>query len=391
MCRVGLLFVLAAIAVLGQEIPSSTRDEYPFDEWLKGKDNGHIHWAMRVLPPSLSLYQRLDLSIWIDVNASEFVKRPKPGQIRFLLEIRDRDRVTYRKHQSFVLKKQQNPSDLSRLRFREHACINPGDYEVTGIVYDADSKEHVVKREKLHVPGIHHDALRAAWDGVPNVEFSSCSPANSSPLSLALKTEKPVRIEVVVNTAVNRNKIGASALPLVSKLISWLQVISELRVENGSMNVTVLDLERRKIAFTQDNVDRLNLRGITASLRENNPYKVDIHALENYLDDVQFFVAQIQRVLERNQSSEGERVLIVLSGPRTFPRGEDMRSIEEIPDPDRRVFYIRVHNVSFDTSNSDSLEHTLRPLHPRLFDVMTAEEFRRALGSIIKEVSQDVY
>ena len=46
----------------------------------------------------------------------------------------------------------------------------------------------------------------------------------------------------------------------------------------------------------------------------------------------------------------------------------------QVPPPTNRV--------------ADSLERTIEPLHPRLFDVTTALEFRHALASILNEMSK---
>jgi hypothetical protein len=101
-------------------------------------------------------------------------------------------------------------------------------------------------------------------------------------------------------------------------------------------------------------------------------------------------------------------VLIVLSGPMTFAKGQDLTPIEATPEPGTRVFYIRYYSLVPSRGGppqmgppgrlppiagpggliEDSLERTLKPLAPRLFNVTTPTEFRSALAAIIGEISQ---
>jgi hypothetical protein len=416
MRRIWYLFLLAAMSALGQPgSPDPAFEKIPFDNWLKGSGQARMRWSMRVFPPSLSEHQRLETYIWAVVDADEFVKRAKRGQMMLFLEIRDRDNRTFRIHRTLGLGRRTNPADLVALRFVDHACIVPGDYEVAAAVYDTQSKEHSLKRTKLRVPDLARDPLPDAWRDLPSVEFSGCGPVNSARLSLPLQTEKPVRIEVVMNQSVNRNKTAGSVLAQMNPLIARLEVISEMEVRNGSMNVTLLDLERRKVTFTGKVVDKAIRRRLGPALRENDPYKIDAHALENRNENAQFFVSEIGKRLEN--TTDAEPVIIVLSAPLEFPKGEDLRPIQA-PPPGSRVFYIRCNSPVYApavvppqlpspgpvappilpsspsvrmehyANNSDSLAGTLKPLHPRLFDVTTPTEFRNALAAIMTDISQ---
>ena len=40
------------------------------------------------------------------------------------------------------------------------------------------------------------------------------------------------------------------------------------------------------------------------------------------------------------------------------------------------------------TEPVDSLERTLKPLQPRLFDVYAPDQFRKALGNLLEEISK---
>ena len=79
------------------------------------------------------------------------------------------------------------------------------------------------------------------------------------------------------------------------------------------------------------------------TMQRTNPYMIDAQALGHYKEEAQFFVSVIRKRLERSESDERERVLIVLSAPRMrFRKAQDLRPIQATPQPGSRVFlYIR--------------------------------------------------
>jgi hypothetical protein len=203
-----------------------------------------------------------------------------------------------------------------------------------------------------------------------------------------------------------------------------------MEIKNGSINVTLLDLERRKISFSQEQAGALDWARLRAALLENDPNQIDVHALENHEQNAQFFVSEVRKRLEGTElngdvplglTADPARVLIVLSGPMAFPKGQDLRPIEAVPEPGTRVLYIRYYpprpGLGFGPppelaqpglagrrsvsqvrppgvgpgrgpSTEDSLARTLKPLNPRTFEVMTPMEFRMALAAIITEISR---
>jgi hypothetical protein len=271
---------------------------------------------------------------------------------------------------------------------------------------------------KLHVPEIAHDPLPGAWRDIPAVEFVAVAdpperwylPEITSRLYLPVRNEKAVRIEVVVNespTEIAMRRTGRVSTRNMGNLIPALKVISQMQVSMGSsVNVTLLDLERRKVSFSQEDVKTLDWERLKLALVENDPNTIDVHALENHEQNAQFFVSETRKRLEM----EAKRVLIVLSGPMAFSKGQDLRQIEAAPEPGSRVFYIRYNPPRLPispgmvgrggrgmgppmpmpprvASMEDSLARTLKPLAPRVFDVTTPTEFRSALAAIIGEIS----
>ena len=98
----------------------------------------------------------------------------------------------------------------------------------------------------------------------------------------------------------------------------------------------------------------------------------------------------------------------------TFASGENKHPIEVDGKPDGKVYYLRYHlppdrlpaENLFDSRSRagrrnpgavqqqpapeafDSLEPLLKPLQPRLFEVYTPDQFRKALGVILEELAR---
>ena len=67
----------------------------------------------------------------------------------------------------------------------------------------------------------------------------------------------------------SKNWLGLSAL--VASLIPALRALSEMDIKNGSINVTLLDLERRKVSFNQEAASQLDWTRLRSALSFTAP------------------------------------------------------------------------------------------------------------------------
>ncbi len=402
------MFLLVGVAVLGQTAqPDPAFDGIPFDNWLKGGHGAKIDWSLSVDPPALTEFQRLLTSVAAAVDAGTAAKWQYSGPMVLLIEVRDRQNRRYRTHLPLVVPKDAN--DSAGWKWSLSLCVVPGDYEIAAAIYDTESKEHNLRRIKLHVPGIHNDPLPGLWSGAPVAESGEL--AWRDPLRLPLKTGNPLQIDLMINTPVDAETgIGARFM-----------VASQIAIPDGSITATDLDLENRTVK-TQKVVGRLGPNAFLGALPKDNRQMVNAHSLDVDMAGAQFFVSEISKRVE--QAIPGtEHVVIILSDRKSSPNGENFEPIQATPALGTRVFYVRcslpptawmtdsrrggtVINVPVINRNSDvpaviemppppppwyradSLERTLDPLHPHLFDVATPIEFRHALAEIMKEISE---
>ena len=193
-------------------------------------------------------------------------------------------------------------------------------------------------------------------------------------------------------------------------LIATLKAMSEVRAPNASLNVELLDLARRRVIFRQNGVRELDWDRMKDSLAEANPGMIDVKSLENRHHDAQFFVGEVARKV----TAAGDTpVVIILSNPMTFESGEDLEPIQVTSAPNCRLFYFRFRAVApparpafpmqpartrrgapgfgvrpIPERQFDQLEPTLKPLNPRVFDIESAEQLRKALAAVLDEIGR---
>jgi hypothetical protein len=433
------LRLIAAFVVVGSaeairaqgSSPDPAFKTIPFDRWIEEGDQAHIRWTARILPVELSHHQRLQAKVDIQVDGNELVRRRGKGFLVMLVQFSDSENRIYQTHEAIDLQLVKEDIGRSNISYMPAAFVTPGDYRISLAIFDTASGEHSAMRLSLHVNPLKNDPLQGAWRDLPPVEILQASqspddlflPKITGRLKLPLETQRPVRIEILVNASPistgepSRNEqINNRSL---ASLIPALKVIANTDVRKGTLNVALLDLTIQHVIFQQDAVHDLDWPKLGAALKQAGPNMIDIHALENRRQNAQFFVAQVSRRIvgsAPNAPAEPLPILIVLSGPMAFDSGQDLHPIEFAGRPDTEVFYIRYHSLperpainpflqeqtrgrrspmsqprrsqAVMTEPVDSLAHTLKPLQPRLFDVYTPAEFRKVLGNLFDQISR---
>ena len=433
----GLAFAFLLVggsgAILAQNgSPDPAFKNIPFDRWVDEGDEAHIRWTARVLPVELSNHQRLEAKIEIQVDGNELVQRRGKGFLVALVQFSDSENRVYQTHEAIDLQLVKEDTAKSIVAYTPAAFVIPGDYRISLAIFDSATGEHSGMRLPLHVAPLKKDPLPESWSGLPPVEILPAAqspddlflPKTTGRLRLPLETHRPVRIEILVNASpvsagepARTEQVSNRSL---SSLIPALKVLAQTDVRNGTLNVAVLDLTTQHVIFQQAALHDLDWQKLGPALKEAGPNKIDLHALENRRQNAQFFVSQVRKRVDDGEpktTSEPLPVLIVLSGPMAFDSGEDLHPVELEGKPDAKVFYIRYHSIPprqvtnpfMDESRRgrrspwpqqpgrgpaamsepvDSLEHTLKPLQPHLFDVYTAAEFRKALSNLFDEISR---
>jgi len=398
----------------------------PFEQWIKEGDKDHIRWSAHVLPVELSNHQRLFAKVEAVIDGKEFEQRRGHGRLAILIQFNDSENRVYQTHKSFDLDQVEEGAGKLNITYTQGAFVTPGDYRISLAVFDTNTGQHSALRLPLHVIPLKNDPLPNSWRDLPPVEIpqSTDAPDNlylpeiTSKLYLPLGNEHPVRIELLVNASPisgddysRPRQVGNRTL---ASVIPSLKVISQCDIRNGMLNVAMLDLTTQQVIFRQDAVHDLDWGRLGPALQQAGPNVIDVHALENRKENPQFFVNEVRKRIDDSAANSGRPapVVIVLSGPMSFGSGADLHPIELERKKDVKVFYIRFHSIpprpamdpfmggarrgrrmgpygrtQWSSEAVDSLEQTLKPLRPHLFDVTTPEDFRKALRDLINAIA----
>jgi hypothetical protein len=236
-------------------------------------------------------------------------------------------------------------------------------------------------------------------------------PSITSRLRISVPTERPVHVDVLVNVTPSErasDTLGEFRRNM-SAVIPALKVVSQLDLPNGSIDISFLDLTRRKV----QGPGALEWEALKGVLAQANPGTVDIRALDGRWKMRTFLLDQVALVDQAGRSGAAgrsmARALIVLSGPAFLEDQEALPKLELPPDPARRVFYIRCRLIPRSVLEPrprprpgvrptiprppnfrlplDDLEQPFDGSGARIFDVITPEQFRRVLAAVIRQIS----
>jgi hypothetical protein len=410
--------------------------DYPFEQWAAAPERSAIKWEVHLLPPQLSVHQRLVERIQTIVPGSELEKRRGRGELVLLVRFEDSDGRHWRAGSRLDLVKVQEGVKSDELTFTISAFIRPGEYKVLVALIDSKTMEHSFTRRTLHVAPLKNDPLPDAWAGLPSVEVL---PVVDTPDAWSLPEVKGMlrlpagsktantapQVELLVNmTPSERSPNSAGSLRRnMSVVIPALKVLSSLNAENRPASAAVMDLTRQRIGLEAPNAGTLDWSALGKLMTASNPSVIDAKSLAVQSSMRDYFVREVVR---RAGDSGPPRWIIVLSGPLTFSRQDETPLPQIPPDPNRHIVCLRFlsafrgapmgagatdvqigppERVRGPTPGlgtvlpmppgrgrgemlfPDDIEHVLKPMGAQIIVVETPEAFRKTIAALIAEIA----
>jgi hypothetical protein len=422
-----LLLCAAATHGLADPASSGSSDpefaKVPFEQWLADSQPSPLKLTIRVFPAQLSVHQRLLARVDVTLDGAQLAPLRGQGEMVILFQLNDRENAAWQDHGSIDLQKMEEGVKGSNIVYSEYIFVLPGDYRISIAAYNTATRQHAVRKDKLHVPALKNDPLPELWRDLPAVEFRPVAeppdawylPQVKGRLHLSLVDTKAPRIDVLVNLTPSE-RLSASLRAQdrnMGTLLPALKILSQGDLGHASFNLALLDLTRRRVGFRQEQAIEVNWPGIKEFLADAQPGTIDIKSLGERQHKARFFVTEVARRVQDLQS----RILIVLSSSVAFESGEDLRPIRLETPSTCRVYYFRFHSGPsrpltflpdgrgsrrmgmpsrrpenspdrpFSAEMPDQLASTLKPLSPKVFDVLNPEQFRKALASMLAELS----
>ena len=401
----------------------------PFERWLAEGEPTTLRWTVRVSAAELNVHQRLQTKIEIQLDGNELVSRRGHGGFVIMVQFEDSAKRLYQTHGGIDLQDVKDDAGKSNVQYLQEAFVLPGDYRVGVVIFDAKTGDHWAERRTLHVNALRNDPLPGAWKDLPAVELlhameppdSWYIPSVNSHLQLPVATRRPLRVEVLMNASSSGPSRGLSTGTAnnrnLANLLPALKVLSQMEVAGGTLHITLLDISNRRVIFEQDAVRQVDWPRLRDALNEADPNKIDAKSLGHRDQNAPYFFQQVRERLSNSGSPAGAaaeplHVLIVLAAPMTLDSGEKIRVPESEAKKQGPLYFVRYHLLperaplgyepfartrrgyggmqppAGPDEAFDSLQPLLKPLQPRLYDVYTPEQFRKALSSLLDEIAR---
>ena len=329
--------------------------------------------------------------------------------MQILVQFTNREDQFFQAHESFDLDNPNQDIAKADIFYAQAAFVRPGDYRVLVALRSSGTKEYSVHEQKFHVAGVKRDPLPNSWNSMPPVEFVAKTwepdswylPALSVRLNLPVVTRDPRELELIVNLTPSAWSLGSYRAQYRSMgvLLPELKSVIQMKGRELVMNVSLLDLSRRKVIFRQEDVHDLDWPRMREALDTVSPGSVEVKALQDRQYSASFFVSEVEHRIAT--ATDRPVIVIVLTMVASFEPGQDLHPIAPLPPGKTcQVFYIRNQEAarlavsSFDEvfwpakdrPVIDQLEPTLKPLDPVIMEIRTTGDFRRALARIMREI-----
>lgn len=404
----GLLTVCTAVHA--QDVPvEKVFAAVPFDQWVRQGPQAPLPWKVKVQLDGLSVHQRLQAHIDMELRGKDLAARPQGDRIVAFIQIIDAAGHPFRDYSFFSLKNIPPQFKKQKAVLDWNFFIVPGEYKVTVALFDGLSREHNLMESSLHIGPVKDDPLPDSWKGLPAVEFMRrpvapvdvpdelFQPDVTGRLHLPLVTKSPVRLELLADVTASNlfrgserfyNRYLSVALPL-------LKALSQINLEHGSLSVAMLDLRSRRVTFEQDNVKDLDWPRARAVLApENGPLTIDIKALEQRRESPAFLQDELLRRLNTPHGQVPERepfhVFVIIGSPMDFYSFRDLPHLPPGSEEKCVVYYLQFEllNTAYANGAVGNVRNMLKPLTVHVIKVRTGESIRHALARILDEVSR---
>ena len=399
LCSLGLSTPLLAQS----DDPNPLFARVPFRQWLAEGPRQQLPWKVIVWPERLSSHQRLLSYIEILVPGKELLKRNGQGRLIALVQLTDEAGRVYQNDGVLDLDR-AHPADKKKDAFFAWGVfVLPGDYKMALAVYDRETGEHNLTQRNLRVPPLKNDPLPDAWRGLPSVEFmeraekldSSFHPEIQGKLHLPLETQRPVRIELLVNLTPSEILTGSYRAYNFNlrALMPILKTLSQVAVRNGAVNLATLDLTRQQVSFEQSDVSpgQLDWSHLKEVLAAADPSTIDVQSLQGRKYNAAFLRDELARRIAlhaEDQTVNPVRVFILLSSSVAFNARDGLSQIELPRECNCLVYHLRYNWWFSRMAAFDDIDKVLKPLKLRKFSATTPQGVRKALATMLDEIAK---
>jgi hypothetical protein len=402
MVTVRRLFIFLAVVVSILARSAHAQDHLPLDlhsipisDWLNNGDHADIPWAVNVNHAYLRVDQRLEVSYTARISGKDLNRTGLGHELFLISRISTPDGEWL--HEPSIVRhtlEEQLPKNV-QAEFLMHAVVQPGDYMLWVVLYDRMTGKHNLAKRRIHVSELRGDPLPELYLGTPLVEFPEIRDSDdkgvffvNSPLNLPVQNKRPIHVELISMLSPPQQWTGRSRVLRAHNddTLGALAALSQLGIADGSMSITGLDLARRQVMFEQRDFRAVEWDSLMQAMKKAQGLDISAEALQGAKNNGAFFREVLNQRLSTDSPADATRVIIVVTSGQLFESGSDLRPIQVEGDCNCRVYYLRFRLNLNDVF--DQLEKFMKPLRPRIFNLLTARDLRNAIAEIVGEMEK---
>lgn len=382
--------------------PDPYFNQTQFAQWTGEGPQEEVPWKIHAESTGLSVYQRLSAMVVAEIDGRYLKQRTLPGDLIAQLQLTDRAGRVYRDHSILTIDGRKRDV-RNGAYFAWYFFVLPGEYDLVLTLIDKATGKRNYAHRSLRIDNLNKDPLPEAWRDLPTVEFLRVEeppdvyfhPESWSRLRLPLASRHPVRIEVLANlTGTGRAMVSHRAYNFnLTSLLPILKTFSQMEVQNGALNVEVLDLVRRQVSFEQDDARNLDWPRLREAVTRADPTKIDVHALQDVKHTAAFLRQEVARRLSAGKDgTDATPVLVMISSAAFFDSLDDINDTLLPKECGCVVYYIRYSAVGMhyriSASQFDNVKKVLKPLPVKGHYAESPQDLRRIMAEIMDDVSR---
>lgn len=208
------------------------------------------------------------------------------------------------------------------------------------------------------------------------------------PREVPVDVKRPVELDVLVDFTPSVQYSGSNRMLHWTASTFWAMthVLTDLRSANLCTRVTGIDVLGHRVLFQQMNGGEMDWAKVAEELGKLDANTVDVQTLERRKETANFFRSQVDDLLLSDStdcgfSTQPEHVYVIAASGILFPQGTSSKPIEGRPT---HLYYLRANLLWSD--QWDAMAKIVKPLHPRLFSINDATQFRKALAAMVGDL-----
>ena len=392
-----LLTTIGAIAsgAATQEIAPLDLRSIPISDWLNAGEHSEIPWRFTVRPPYLRVDQRLEVAYSARISGKDLNRSGTTHELFLVNRISSPD-GEWLNEPHIVRHTAEQLANQVQAEFLIRVVAQPGDYVLWAVLYDRATGKHSVARRRLRVSEIRGDPLPELYRRMPLVEFPDAGDRDAAGLTfdntglnLPVRNKQLVHVELISMLSPPEQWTGRTRAVRAhnDSTLGALAALSQIDLTRGTLSITGLDLSRRQVLFEQRDFDRVQWDSLSEAMRKAQSPNISAEALQGSKNNGAFFREILnQKLTEDSVEGDAMRVVIVVTSSQLFESGSDLRPLQLEGDCNCRVYYLRFRLTLGDVF--DQLERLMKPLRPRVFNLLSARDFRKAIAEIVEELER---